>query len=440
MESKTESVRLTDLYAVSSGLSKPRDQFGFGHSFLTFKDVFDNYFVPAHLTSLVNSSESERDSCSIRRGDVFLTRTSETIDDLGMSCVALNDYPNATFNGFTKRLRPLSDRVVPEYAAYYFRSRKFREAVTCMSSLSTRASLNNDMISRLRIDLPPRWLQLAIGRILKSLDDKIELNRQMNATLEQMARELFKSWFIDFNPVRAKASGGQPMLMATEVALLFPNSFQRCKEGEIPVGWEWKTVSDFSEGIFDGPHATPPIAESGAVFLGLKNLTGTQIDLSELRFISEADWPKWTKRITPATGDIVFTYEATIGAFALIPDGLRCCLGRRLALVRPKGCPHFLFHWFISDPFQETLVNHTVHGSTVPRTSLLEFPRYDVLFPGGALIEVFERVASKIWSQIHSLQDETIKLRQTRDSLLPQLLSGKIRLRQADKLVEEALA
>src|SRR5258708_35506222 len=114
---------LSELYDFSSGLSKPRSEFGFGNGFLTFKDVLDNYFVPDSLTALVNSTERERDSCSLKRGDVFLTRTSETQDELGMSCVALKDYDRATFNGFTKRLRPkAATKVVPEYAAYLFGS------------------------------------------------------------------------------------------------------------------------------------------------------------------------------------------------------------------------------------------------------------------------------------------------------------------------------
>ncbi|MFM6400822.1 MAG: hypothetical protein ACKPFF_29445, partial [Planktothrix sp.] len=107
--------------------------------FLSFKDVFNNFFIPEKLSELVESTDKERESFSIKRGDVFLTRTSETVKELGMSCVSLKDYENATFNGFTKRLRPNNNFViVPEYAGYYFRTSKFRSEVTAMSSASTR--------------------------------------------------------------------------------------------------------------------------------------------------------------------------------------------------------------------------------------------------------------------------------------------------------------
>jgi type I restriction enzyme S subunit len=222
MAGEWTTVPLEELYEFSSDLSKPRSEFGTGYPFLSFKDVFYSFFVPHELPQLVNSTSHERERCSIKRGDVFLTRMSETIDELGMSCVALRDVPNGTFNGFTKRLRPKrDDKVVPKYAGYYFRSPKFRGAVYAMSSMSTRASLNNEMLARLSIDLPPIDEQVAIGQILGTLDDKIELNRRMNETLEAMARALFKSWFVDFDPVRAKAAGRDPGLLQP-LADLFP--------------------------------------------------------------------------------------------------------------------------------------------------------------------------------------------------------------------------
>lgn len=115
-----------------------------------------------------------------------------------MSSVALNDYPNATFNGFAKRLRPIEGKVIwPEYAGYYFRSPKFRATVTSMASMTTRASLNNEMMSALKILLPPFEIQKAIASVLRSLDDKIDLLHRQNTTLERMAETLFRQWFLE---------------------------------------------------------------------------------------------------------------------------------------------------------------------------------------------------------------------------------------------------
>lgn len=164
--SKWQEVYLNEAFDIGSGLSKPAEDFGSGFPFLSFKEIFNNFFVPEDSPELVESSEEERDKCSVKKGDVFLTRTSETVKELGMSCVALKDYENATFNGFTKRLRPNSDfEVVPEYAGYYFRSSKFRNEVTALSSASTRASLNNEMLGRLKIVLPSKKEQEEIAAV-----------------------------------------------------------------------------------------------------------------------------------------------------------------------------------------------------------------------------------------------------------------------------------
>ncbi|GEB72201.1 type I restriction enzyme, S subunit [Pseudoalteromonas carrageenovora] len=202
MGSKWKKESLTEHYDIRSGLSKPAKDFGSGFPFLSFKNVFYNYFTPTELTELVQSSDKERLGCSVKRGDVFLTRTSETMNELGMSCVALKDYENATFNGFCKRLRPKKDtELVPEYVGYYLRSPKFRNEMLAFSTMSTRASLNNEMISRLEISFPEPKVQEKIAHILRTLDKKIELNQKTNQTLEQMAQALFKSWFVDFDPV-----------------------------------------------------------------------------------------------------------------------------------------------------------------------------------------------------------------------------------------------
>ena len=273
MSAEWPMISLADLYDIKSGLSKPAKDFGSGFPFLSFKDVFYNFFVPDKLTELVQANERERESCSIQRGDVFLTRTSETINELGMSCVALKDYEQATFNGFTKRLRPKRGTdLLPEYVGYYLRSPSFRREMMAFSTLmSTRASLNNDMIRRLKLLVPPRDVQESIAHILKSLDDKIELNCIINQIMEEMAQAVFKYWFVDFEPVKAKieakASGLDPeraamcaisgktdaelnqlppdqLAQLRTIAALFPDELTDSELGLIPKGWKVGAMKD----------------------------------------------------------------------------------------------------------------------------------------------------------------------------------------------------
>ena len=160
-----------ELYESSSGLSKSAEHFGFGYPFLSFKTVFNNPVVPLELPDLVSTTEVEQSRFSIKKGDVFVTRTSEDLEGIGMSCAALRDYPQATFNGFTKRLRPKEEGIVdPRFAAYFFRSSHFKTQIAQMAVLSTRVSLNDDILMRIHIPVPPLAEQERIVAILDAFD------------------------------------------------------------------------------------------------------------------------------------------------------------------------------------------------------------------------------------------------------------------------------
>ncbi len=190
--------KIGDIYDSASGISKSAGEFGFGYPFLPFKTVFANSYLPEHLPELANTTEYEREKCSIKYGDIFLTRTSETLGELGMSSVALKDYDNATFNGFTKRLRKKKDcdiAIEPKYLIYYFRSKEFRKKITSMASLTTRASLNNDMIARLPLLLPDIEIQRKIGNYLYDIDEKIKINQSINILLEKKMWAIYTHTF-----------------------------------------------------------------------------------------------------------------------------------------------------------------------------------------------------------------------------------------------------
>ncbi len=148
--------------------------------------------------------------------------------------------------------------------------------------------------------------------------------------------------------------------------------------------WKRVCIGDLCEGIYDGPHATPKKTMAGPVFLGISCLSNGRIDTTGSAHLSEEDFIRWTRRITPRANDIVFSYETRLGEAGLIPRGLKCCLGRRMALMRPdeeKVAPRFLLYAFLAPEFQQTLRAYTVHGSTVDRIPLIEFPRFPIRVP-----------------------------------------------------------
>ncbi|MFN1582096.1 restriction endonuclease subunit S [Vibrio rotiferianus] len=136
--------------------------------------------------------------------------------------------------------------------------------------------------------------------------------------------------------------------------------------------------------VFDGPHATPKKIDTGPYFLSISSLENGQLDLSKSAHLSEEQFVKWTKRVTPREGDVLFSYETRLGEAALMPGGVKACLGRRMGLLRPnlnKVLPEYLLYAYLSPAFQSEIKKRTNHGATVERISLKELPDFEVRIP-----------------------------------------------------------
>ncbi|MBO1270256.1 restriction endonuclease subunit S [Shewanella sp. 4t3-1-2LB] len=433
MTSKWSEVSLADIYDIRSGLSKPATAFGTGFPFLSFKEVFSNYFVPDELEQLVESNEKERANGSIKRGDVFLTRTSETMHELGMSSVALKDYENATFNGFTKRLRPKDNtpyQVHPEFVGYFFRSPRFRTSMLAFSTLSTRASLNNDMINRLTLPLPPIDYQKKIARVLKCLDDKISVNTKTNQTLEAMAQAIFKSWFVDFDPVKAKMNGEQPQGMDEATASLFPEKLVESELGLIPEGWEVESLAE----LMDIKGGTQPPSKHFADELREGYVRLVQIrDYDTDNHLTYIPDEKKLRRTSPL--DVMIgRYGAAVGR---ILWGLSGAYNVALVKAEPKreNVREFLRTYLLSNKFQAPM--QMMSGrSAQSGFNKSDIASYKLALPSPEIFEAYENLALPIRRYGLSLKQQTRDLEVLRDTLLPKLLSGEIELSNSDDLAE----
>ncbi|HCQ8623731.1 restriction endonuclease subunit S [Klebsiella quasipneumoniae] len=441
MGSKWKTSFLTDHYSISSGLSKPAKDFGTGYPFLSFKDIFYNYFLPDSLTQLVQSTDKERASCSVRRGDVFLTRTSETMHELGMSSVALKDYTDATFNGFCKRLRPKeTSELEPEYVGYYLRSPVFRQSMLAFSTMSTRASLNNEMISRLEISYPDRKIQKKIANILLFLDEKIAISRAINQTLEQISQTLFKSWFVDFDPVIDNAlDAGNPIPEAlqsraelrqkvrnsvdfkslpADIRVLFPAEFEEMELGWIPKGWKEIKLSLLSK-ITSGKRPPSKFSEPSSINNvpvwggnGIKWFTSEH--LYNERYI-----------ITGRVG--------TLGTFYKV-NGLSWPSDNAL-VIQPVN--HELYELIYQSLQTKDILSLNV-GSTQPLLTQTTLGNITFIIPlDRGLLVKFQSICDSFQEKI-SDNKINIEINTTlRDTLLPKLISGELSLEDLPDLVTQ---
>lgn len=380
--------RSSELYVSSSGLSKASDQFGYGFPFLSYKDVFNNYYAPEKLNTLVNSTEKDRQKCSVKRGDVFLTRTSETTDELGMSCVALKDYENATFNGFTKRLRPLTEEIVPEYAAYFFRSSYFRAQCQSLASLITRASLNDGMIRRFKIRFPKeKKCQEKIGKILLTYDSLIENNTKRIRLLEKMAENLYKEWFVRFR---------------------FPGYEKVEMENGLPKGWKVKRYEDELNVKYGKGLPTNRLTEDGFPVFGSNGQIGFYTSYMY-------DTPQILISCRGASSGVV---NISLPKSFVTNNSLVCELTDKTESVF-----EYLKYYFLNT----NLVQYQT-GSAQPQITINNVVKLKMLVPSHEVQCAFSKKIRVIDKEVANLQNQNSLLARQRDLLLPRLMSGKLEI------------
>ena len=376
--------RSSELYVSSSGLSKASDQFGYGFPFLSYKDVFNNYYAPEKLNTLVNSTEKDRQKCSVKRGDVFLTRTSESTDELGMSCVALKDYENATFNGFTKRLRPLTEEIVPEYAAYFFRSSYFRAQCQSLASLIARASLNDGMIRRFKIRFPKeKKCQEKIGKILLTYDSLIENNTKRIRLLEKMAENLYKEWFVRFR---------------------FPGHENVKMVNGLPKGWKYVNFGKLSPivtGKKDANFASP----NGKY----KFFTCSKADLMADSYSFDC-----FAIILAGNGDLnVKLYKGQFEAY------------QRTYVLTPYDISHiYISYYTIQSELDRLLVGAA--GAVIKFLTKGMIEKIKIVVPDQSLLRKFNIMLDANFKIRQNLIAQNTLLARQRDLLLPRLMSGKL--------------
>jgi len=337
-----------------------------------------------------------------------------------MSCVALKDYENATFNGFTKRLRPNGNfEIVPEYTGYYFRSSKFRNDVTALSSASTRASLNNEMLGRLQILLPSKIEQEGIAAVLICLDRKISNLRQQNETLEKIAQTLFKHWFVDFEFPNEdgkpyKSSGGEMV---------------RSELGEIPAGWCVKKIENVID-VRDGTHESPKQTKEGFHLITSKHLKKEGIDFKSAYLISESDYIEANKRSKVDNFDILVSMIGTVGLLYFVMEKEINFAIKNIGLFKTsknQNYAEFVF-LFLTSVYGKSYFRTRLGGTTQSFISLASLREMNLLIPNELLLLEFRKVAKSIFNKSYANSNQIQILTKTRDVLLPKLMSGKLRI------------
>ncbi len=348
--------------------------------------------------------------------------------------VALAKNPIATNQGF--RSLVVRDGALPEYLYYWLKLNT--EELERHASGSTLRELSGSSLKDIRLRLPPLDEQRAIARVLGALDDKIELNRRMSATLEAMARALFKSWFVDFEPVRAKVAG-RPSVLPPALDALFPASFEASELGGIPSGWGVGTLGDVAETVRGRSYRSAELAGSDTALVTLKSFArGGGYRPEGLKpYVGKYKPPQIVEpgELVIACTDVTQAAEV-IGRPAIVPADRRyttLVASLDTLIIRPRDAsvvPVPFLYCLTSEP---SFTHHTyahVSGTTVLHLHKEAVPVFKFPIPPSDVMLAFIRLAGPAFKRLVDLSPEAAAAAEQRNALLPRLVSGEVRIRE----------
>ncbi|MCO5120386.1 MAG: restriction endonuclease subunit S [Burkholderiaceae bacterium] len=291
--------------------------------------------------------------------------------------------------------------------------------------------INLGILRGLEIPFPPMPMQAMAADVLAALDDRIDLLRQTNATLESIARALFKSWFIDFDPVRAKAEGREPEGMDAATAALFPSEFEESALGLIPKGWCTGDIYKVADVRYGAPFSSK-----------LFNAEGGGLPLVRIRDLKDEAPGVWTPETHPKgckiqPGDIVVGMDGEFRAY--LWGGEVAWMNQRICMFIPKNGHSAAFvRSAIASPLAH--VEATETATTVIHLGKADIDRFRIVIPTQEVGRAFGAVAQPLYDRIVASKQTMRSLSSVRDTLLPRLISGKLRLPEAQAQLEEAIA
>lgn len=326
-------------------------------------------------------------------------------------------------------IRTKKDRLHGRFLYYSLQCGAARTDLISRATGTTVHGIRQSELRRVRVCFPAITEQRAIAHILGTLDDKIDLNRRTNETLEAMARALFKSWFVDFDPVHAKAAGRQPSGMDAAMAALFPSEFVESELGRIPKGWRVATLGDTCNITMGQSPPGESYNEEGRGQPFYQGSTDFGFRFPTRRVFCTAP-TRFARR-----GDTLLSVRAPVGARNMAIED--CAIGRGLAAIRHRtSSPSLTFH--LLGEFEADFQAHEASGTVFGSINKAAMHALRHVEPDAKAVALYGKVAEPCEKRLECLHLESLTLASLRDALLPRLLSGELAIPDAERFVEAA--
>ncbi len=419
---------LGKVFDFKNGLNKGKEYFGAGTPIINYMDV---YIAGGIYSSFVRGkvlvNNEEKKNYSARKGDVFFTRTSETVEEIGLSSVLLDEIQDAVFSGFVLRGRQKIDIFVDSFMKYCFRSEQLRKQIKNTASYTTRALTNGSMLAKVCAPVPNKTEQRAIAKVLSDTDTLITALNQL----------ITKKKAIKTTTMQQLLTGRTRLPQFAKYPDGTIKNYKSSELGIIPEDWKITTIKDLTKNIIDYRGRTPKklgMDWGGGNILALSagNVKKGFIDLqSENHFGSHELYKKWMVAGDVQKGDIVFTMEAPLGNAALIPNDEKYILSQRTILLqvnREKYNPKLVIQIFLTNHFQEYIANSAT-GSTAQGIKRSIFEKLLVVLPACLQEQTaIATILSDMDTELIVLEKKLAKIRDIKKGMMQQLLTGRIRL------------
>jgi type I restriction enzyme S subunit len=423
---------LSEDRGISVGVMYPGNHDPLGIPLIKVGDLMDNVINPNPVFRVTPEKHYEYRRTELEGGEILLT----LVGAIGQCAVVPANMAGWNTARAVAVIR-LKDPEDAKFVCLCFLSSPLKHLMQVWANTTVQVTLNLKEIKQLPLPWPPKKERQAIAHILGTLDDKIELNQQMNHTLEAIARALFKSWFIDFDPVRAKMDGRQPVGMDAETAALFPAEFEDSAIGKIPKNWKVKPIGDVVRAVGG---ATPSTSEAeywegGTIYWSTpKDLASlsSPVLLDTERRITEKGLQKISSGLLPK-GTVLLSSRAPIGYLAIAEVPLAINQGYIAMVCDQELSNHYVLRW---TQINMGIIEGRANGTTFMEISKKNFRAIPVLVPSQQVLEAFNEQAESIHQQVANNFYKNKTLTSIRNALLPKLLSGNIRVKNIEVKIE----
>lgn len=423
-----------------NGVYKGKSFHGTGVKIVNMGELFAHPRLRDVPMKRVELTQSELERSSLHPGDLLFARRSLVAEGAGKCSIVMEVNEPTTFESSIIRARPDGKRANSLFLYYLFNSPQGRYLLgTILRQVAVSGITGTDLV-RLKIPLPPLKHQQAIACILGALDDKVENNHALNRTMEETAQAIFKSWFVDFDPVRAKAAEQTLPGLKPEIAALFPDNFDDSEHGEIPTGWQTRPIGELVQAVGGGTPSTkePAYWEDGThPFCTPKDMSAltSPVLLSTERHLTDEGLEKVSSGKLPV-GTVLLSSRAPIGYLAIAETPVSVNQGI-IAMVCEGELPNlYVLHWTRAN-MDRVLAN--ANGSTFMEISKRNFRPITAVVPSRPVLRCFMQMVEPMHQRVVSSLKQIQQLSDLRDSLLPRLISGELVVADAERIAGRAI-